>query len=58
MAGGAKQRKKRSAREGLGTGTRRMTSYQPHTAFPQDAIAEEAENSSQAGRNLISRVRA
>lgn len=51
MAGGAKQRKKRSAREGVGTGTPRITSYQPQTAFPQAAMAEESENSSQAGRS-------
>lgn len=42
----------------MGTGICRTTSYQPHTAFPQEAIAEETEKSSQAGRNLISRVRA
>lgn len=51
MAGGAKQRKKTSAGDGLGTSTPSTTSYQPQTAFPPAAISEESENSSQAGRN-------
>ncbi len=58
MAGGAKQRKKTSAREGVGTGTPRITSYHPQTAFPQAAMREESENSSQAGRSRPAPVRA
>ncbi len=51
MAGGAKSRKQKSASDGLGTGSRSTTSYQPQTPLPIPAIAEEAANSSQAGRN-------
>ncbi len=58
MAGGAKQRKKTSAREGAGTGTPRMTSYQPQTALPQAAMRDESENSSQAGRSRPPTARA
>lgn len=58
MAGGAKQRKNRSARDGLGTARPRTTSYQPQTAFPQAAMAEETANRTQAGRKRLSRARA
>ncbi len=51
MAGGAKQRKKKSARLGRGISARSTTSYQPQTRLPRLAIAEESANSSQAGRN-------
>lgn len=58
MAGGAKHRKKRSARLGVGTGRWRTTSYQPHTPFPRDAMAEETANRIQAGRKQLRRLRA
>ncbi len=58
MAGGAKQRKKRSARDGEGTWLLSTTSYQPQTALPPAAIAEESEKSSQAGRSRLSPRRA
>jgi hypothetical protein len=58
MAGGAKHRKNRSAKLGLGTGRWSTTSYHPHTPLPSAAIAEESENSSQAGRKRIRRLRA
>lgn len=58
MAGGAKHRKATSAREVLGIGTPRITSYQPQTAFPQAPMREEKANSSQAGRSRLSMVRA
>lgn len=53
MAGGAKHRKKRSARLGVGTGRWRTTSYQPHTPFPRDAMAEETANRIHAGRKRL-----
>lgn len=58
MAGGAKQRKKRSAREGAGTGRRSTTSYHPQTALPPAAMAEESEKRSQAGLNRLPPERA
>lgn len=58
MAGGAKQRKKTSAREGVGTGRPSTTSYQPQTALPAEAMNEESANSSQAGRNRLQPDRA
>lgn len=58
MAGGAKQRKNRSAMDGLGTSRSSTTSYQPHTAFPADAMAEETANSTQAGRKRLCPLRA
>ncbi|MGY3679526.1 hypothetical protein ACVWXU_003149 [Streptomyces sp. TE33382] len=58
MAGGAKQRKKRSARDGVGTGSPSTTSYQPQIALPPAAISEDTENSSQAGRSRLTLARA
>ncbi|CAO0830388.1 hypothetical protein SMICM17S_11660 [Streptomyces microflavus] len=58
MAGGAKQRKKASAADGVGTGTPSTTSYHPQTALPQAAMSEESENSSQAGRSRPALTRA
>ncbi|MFC7471002.1 hypothetical protein ACFQVA_30880 [Actinomadura keratinilytica] len=57
-AGGAKQRKKRSAMLGFGTSVSRITSYQPQAAFPREAMAEEIPKRTQAGRKRLPRVRA
>ncbi len=57
MAGGAKSRKQKSARDGLGTGALSTTSYQPQTALPKPAMPEEAANRSQAGRKRLLRLR-
>ncbi len=58
MAGGAKQRKAKSASEGFGTSWPRTTSYQPQTALPQAPMREEKAKSSHAGRSRLSIVRA
>ncbi|GAA2272770.1 hypothetical protein GCM10010368_47660 [Streptomyces roseiscleroticus] len=58
MAGGAKHRKKRSAKLGSGTGRPSTTSYQPQTRLPSDAIAEDSANRSQAGRKRLRERRA
>lgn len=58
MAGGAKQRKAKSASEGSGTFWPRTTSYQPQTAFPRPPMSEEKANISQAGRSRRSIARA
>ncbi|WP_444545063.1 hypothetical protein [Streptomyces echinoruber] len=58
IAGGAKHRKNRSAQLWAGTGRPSTTSYQPQTALPSAAIAEERANSSQAARKRARRLRA
>lgn len=58
IAGGAKQRKAKSASECLGTSAPRTTSYQPQTAFPHAPMRDEKAKSSHAGRSRGSMVRA
>lgn len=42
----------------MGTGSPSTTSYQPQTALPAEAMNEESEKSSQAGRNRLLPARA